>query len=478
MSALLAALGFLVQSDATAPSGADAAITREELGRHVSAIATAEARPAGSEEAARVALYLAQALEDAGLAPGGNEKSFLLSIPVVRVAYSAPPELVLVARDGMKDTGVYGQDFNWNVRGAAPSTPELPILYVRGEGDLPDEPDPTRALFVLGTPKQRGEWLAWKGLGEGEGFGLDVVVASSEVGAFQEGRTKEAPAARLEVGAIAESCERVLLRGRVRERMLAEEYASLALVSHEERTPTTVHDVVGVLKGKSDEAILLVASYDYEGRGRGRRRERASGQVRYGASEAAANAALLELAQALADGPTPERTLVFLFTLGAADPQRFGARHYLEHPAVPVERTCVVLGFEGMGQPYYPEERGHAYFTGGERSSVGPVLAQAGLLADPDPRAHRYQRNESYAFALAGIVAHSIFSVPEDELEAAEDRPEALDYEHLEAATRELLGAVQRLSAAAERPAWTEKGKPSLATDVGPEDAPDDDEDD
>jgi hypothetical protein len=470
-------LGVLALQGAPAPSLApDPAITRDEIAALVRAICAEEHGPrvAGSEEAARVARTLAEALRSSGLAPGGDDGTFLQAIPATRIVQQEPPRVVLVARDGTREEAAYGRDFNWIVRGAAPSTAELPILYVRSERDLPDQPDPTRALFFLGTPRQRGEWLAWKGLGEGAGFGLDVLAASSEIGAFEQGRTKEAPPPRLEVGPPpAPGCERILVRGRVRERMLAEDYTSLTLVTSEVRTPIVEHNVVGILPGKGAEVVLLVASYDSEAPVRRERRERSersehsereerSPPVRRGASESSANAVLLELAGALAHGPTPERTLVFLFT-GGSFQGRFGARHYLEHPARPLVETVLALSFEGLGQPYYPEERGRVHLSGEERSSAGTMLVEAGLLPDPDPRAHRYQRDESYAFALAGIVSHSIWSVPPDLLEAYEDQPATLDYEHLETAARAIQGALARVLATPARPAWSERGRPSRA---------------
>ncbi len=447
---------------------ADPAITQSELSHHVGFLASDElrGRRAGTAEADRAALYLARALEAAGLAPGGDEGTFLQAIPSTRVVQRSAPKMVFVAKDGSKEEGIYGVDFNVIFRGAARSTPELPILFVHTEQDLPEEPDPSQALFFRGTSQLRAEWFAWRGMGDGEGFGLDVLAASSEVGAFEQGRSKKPPAPSLEIGAPGpEGCERVTLRGRVRERMLREEYERVALLCDEERTPSREYNVVGILRGKSDEAIVLFASYDHKGVSQGRRGER-EGPVRYGANDASACAALLELAQTLAQGPELARTVVFLLPTGGSK-ARFGTRHYLAHPALPLERTSLVLDVEALGLPLSARDRGQVFVTGGERSSVGPALERAGLLADPDREAHLYQRHESYDFALEGIVAHSVWSTPSAELKPAEDRAEKLDYEHVERATRALFEAIRCVADDPERPAWTARGRPFDPADYG-----------
>lgn len=88
-----------------------------------------------------------------------------------------------------------------------------------------------------------------------------------------------------------------------------------------QREPTDLVDIVGRIPGQSEGVVLVLAHYDGPGLGH----DNATRSVHPAANEASGVAALMEVAAALKQGPTPPRTLVFaavsgyhLFSAGAA----------------------------------------------------------------------------------------------------------------------------------------------------------------
>ena len=59
---------------------------------------------------------------------------------------------------------------------------------------------------------------------------------------------------------------------------------------------------------------------------------------------------MLELAQALAAGPRPKRTIVFAF-FGSEEAGGFGSRFFADRPVVPLSQIVANLQFEMIGRP-------------------------------------------------------------------------------------------------------------------------------
>ncbi len=142
-----------------------------------------------------------------------------------------------------------------------------------------------------------------------------------------------------------------------------------------------------------------------------------------------------------------------------------GTRWYLEHPALPLERTVVDLQIEMIGRPdSLAGGPGHAWLTGYERSTVGERLAGAGLPVVPDPRPQErfFFRSDNIAFALRGVPAHTLstydlhpaYHTPDDEVEH-------LDFRHMAGVVTAAAEAV-RILASGEAPQWKPGGRPEL----------------
>jgi Zn-dependent M28 family amino/carboxypeptidase len=222
-------------------------------------------------------------------------------------------------------------------------------------------------------------------------------------------------------------------------------------------------NVVGMVRGSDsalrDQVILIDAHYDHLGIG-----PAVNGDSIYNGADddGSGVVAVLGAARALAAGPPPRRTVLFLATTGE-ELGLLGTRWYLDHPVVPLERTVANLEIEMIGRPdSLAGGPGKGWLTGFERSTMGPMLAKAGIpiVADPHPAQQFYLRSDNIAFARRGIPAHTLSSygmhrdyhTPADELAK-------IDGNHL-ATMVQAAARAARLLADGNATAWNPGGRP------------------
>jgi len=436
-------------------------ITAERIERHVRTLSADElaGRRTGEAGALEAARYLAGELEAAGLAPAGDEGGFLQAVPLRWLEYESVPRLTLVAQDGEEVEAVYGVDFEGFT--GLPSGAELRVLVVRSPEDLPPEPDAGVALVLDASSSERREWL-----GESRGWGLVVAPGSKRPGS----RARERPPhGRRWMGDEPPPQAALSIRGLLREGLLAGDFPALrASVDGGLVEPPAVN-VVGLLRGVgelAEQAVVITAHYDHIGT---RAPSEGGGPdedlVYNGADDDASGcAAVLELARALAAGPAPKRTLVFLLVTGE-EMGLLGAEFHLDHPAVPLERTVCNLNFEMIGRPdELAGGPGRLWLTGYERSNLGEAFAGLGTGVVPDPRPDQnfFRRSDNYAFAVRGIVAQTLSSYDlHSDYHDVGDEADKLDYAHMEACVRAALLFVRALADGLVAPEWEPGGDPS-----------------
>ena len=102
-----------------------------------------------------------------------------------------------------------------------------------------------------------------------------------------------------------------------------------------------VRNVLGVVRGKSDEAVVLGAHYDHLGE--------INGKIHPGADDnASGTAVLLRVAERLAKTP-PKRTIV-IAAFSGEEFGAFGSRYYVNHPLVPLEKTIAMVNMDMVGR--------------------------------------------------------------------------------------------------------------------------------
>src|SRR6476661_6650636 len=238
-------------------------------------------------------------------------------------------------------------------------------------------------------------------------------------------------------------------------------FAALDTVPAERRR--TAVNVVGMVRG-SDPAlrgsvILVDAHYDHLGIG-----PAVNGASIYNGADddASGVVAVLQIAKALAAGPAPKRTVLFVATTGE-EVGLLGTRWYLEHPVVPLDHMTANLEIEMIGRPdSLAGGPGHAWLTGFERSTMGAMFAAAGLPIGPDKRPDEqfFMRSDNIAFARAGIPAHTLstFNLHSDYHRPSDDASR-VDFAHMTAVIR-AAAAATRLLADGPAPQWNPGGRP------------------
>jgi acetylornithine deacetylase/succinyl-diaminopimelate desuccinylase-like protein len=202
--------------------------------------------------------------------------------------------------------------------------------------------------------------------------------------------------------------------GEIRERVgiaLMPSFADLDSVPAERRLTSV--NVLGILRGSdpqlSSEVVILGSHFDHLG-------------VRSGAAEDSINngaddngsgtVAVIESARIIAGGPRPRRTILFA-TFTGEESGAFGVRHYTQHPVVPLERHVADVQVEMIGRPDTSAGGpGRAWLTGFDRSTMGSILAEAGVPVQADRRLEFrfFERSDNISFARLGIVAHTLSS--------------------------------------------------------------------
>lgn len=223
-------------------------------------------------------------------------------------------------------------------------------------------------------------------------------------------------------------------------------------------------NVIGILRGRdpilSKETILLSAHLDHLGVRAGMPGD----NIFNGADDDASGVtAVLELAEALAKGKQPKRTVVFAL-FGSEEIGGYGARYFQEHPPMPVESFVANLEFEMIGRPDSAVAPHTLWLTGYERSDLGAQLAAHGarLVADPHPAQNFFRRSDNYVLARNGIIAHTVSSYGlHTDYHRPSDDLAHIDFAHMTEAIASMVGPIEWLVNTDFKPQWTKDGRPT-----------------
>lgn len=227
-------------------------------------------------------------------------------------------------------------------------------------------------------------------------------------------------------------------------------------------------NAVGQLSGadaaSAKEVILLSAHLDHLGTGRPQPAGGTTGDNIYNGADddASGTVAVLELAQALAAGPRPRRTVVFAL-FGSEEAGGHGSRYFAERPPAPLDRIVANLQFEMIGRPDAAVPAKTLWLTGYERSNLGPELARQGarLVQDPHPEQNFFERSDNIQFARRGIVAHTVSSYGlHRDYHQPSDEAGRIDIAHMTEAIRSMLAPIRWLASAPFKPEWLPGKKP------------------
>jgi Zn-dependent M28 family amino/carboxypeptidase len=211
--------------------------------------------------------------------------------------------------------------------------------------------------------------------------------------------------------------------------------------------------------GMAADVILLSAHLDHLGvRGTG------ADTIYNGADDdASGSTAVLALAEALAAGRRPKRSIVFVW-FGSEEAGGVGARHFLASPPVPFSHIVANLEFEMIGRPDSVVAPHTLWLTGYERSNLGPELARHGarIVADPHPEQGFFMRSDNIQLACEGVVAQTVSSFGlHPQYHQPSDDLAHIDFAHMTESIASMLAPVMWLSNSMFKPQWRPGGKPA-----------------
>lgn len=411
-------------------------------------------RGSGTRDEWIAVTYVASQLRRWGLEPMGEDGGYVQTIHIERPTLAAPP--VLTLGDARFTHGN-------EITVASMNAPKM-------EGTIAsfaaDKPAPKGSVVVV--PEVTRE------LGTALSAASMVLAKSNGCGGFraQPGtlprispRTVDAPAAPARPSCVALNDEayaaaeklpagtRVTLEGQVK-------------VVETSNTWNAVGRLTGSDPTQASEVILLSAHIDHVGTGRGGSGQGTAGPkdtIYNGADDdASGSIAVLELAQALAAGPKPKRTIVFAW-FGSEEGGGTGSRYFADKPVVPLDRIVANLQFEMIGRADEKVPPHTLWLTGYERSNLGPELANRGakLVQDPHPEQSFFTRSDNIQFARRGVIAHTVssFGLHKDYHQPS-DEIGTIDFAHMTDAIRSMLEPVRWLANSTFKPEWRPGMKP------------------
>jgi len=177
--------------------------------------------------------------------------------------------------------------------------------------------------------------------------------------------------------------------------------------------PVTLRNVVGLLPGTKAEwkgqSALLTAHYDHLGLGWPDAHKGDEGRVHPGADDNASGVAvMLELARVFASGEGPPRTIAFVAFAGE-EAGLLGSRHYVEHPAFPLEQVMGVINLDTVGRL---GDKKLSVLATGTASEWPHIFRGASFVTGVDSRMipEALESSDQKSFIDQGVPAVQIFT--------------------------------------------------------------------
>ena len=225
-------------------------------------------------------------------------------------------------------------------------------------------------------------------------------------------------------------------------------------------------NVVAFIKGteKPDEVLVLSAHLDHEGI--------KNGEIYNGADDdGSGTIAIIEIAeafqQAVKDGYSPKRSILFLHVTGE-EKGLLGSRYYTDmNPIFPLENTIADLNIDMIGRidPKRKEgDRNYVYLIGSDKLSTElhelsedinkkytNIELDYTYNDENDPNRY-YYRSDHYNFAKNNVPVIFYFNGTHDDYHQPSDTPDKIEYDLLENRTRLVFYTAWELANRENRP--------------------------
>jgi aminopeptidase YwaD len=420
-------------------------------------------RGSGTADELVAATYIASQLRAYGIAPAGDNGSYIQQVALLQPKFTAPPQLTWAGTGENKFTWTYGKEFTTVDLSQARFSGPLHVINT----DEEDSNTSGSIVLILGNDRRkqraRASTLADKGA-------VAVIVAvNAERAAQNQKRAAELPSLPpiLEGQGVAGLVDNFnLLETSPEATKILEALPENAMLNFDGASSSeesSTRNVVGMLRGNDPvlrhSALLLSAHLDHLGIGTA-----VNGDNIYNGADddASGTTAVLEMARVLGSGPRPKRTVIFAL-FGSEETGGQGAAFFAQHPPVPLQQIVANLEFEMLGRADPAVAADAVWLTGWERSNLGPSLASHGgsLVADPHLKQNFFARSDNYVLAKKGVVAQTVssYGLHGDYHEPSDDVAH-IDFKHMDAAIGSLVRTVSWLANSSFTPQWNPGGKP------------------
>jgi peptidase M28-like protein len=426
-------------------------ISEEAIRAHLEFLASdaLNGRGSGTRDEWLAAMYVASQFRLWGLEPMGDAGGYVQTIELGSAQATAPPVLAagsLKLSHGreMLVTTLSGANVSgrlWKYQAGA--TPPDGAVVLLGAGERPNVPGAV-CLLVPETADQRAQWTA---------RGSTMPAIGSRPVKLMAG-----PPTRASVIALDASSHAAI-------KALPDGTSVSLTADVKTASASTTWNAVGRLTGSdaslATDVIVLSAHLDHVG---ARPPVPGTDTIYNGADDdASGTVAVMMLAEALAKGPRPKRTIVFAL-FGSEERGGFGAGYFVDLPVVPLGQIIADLQFEMLGRPDPMVPARTLWLTGYPLSNLGAELAKQGarLVADPHLSENFFMRSDNIRFARRGVVAHTVSSYGlHKEYHQPSDEVRLIDFAHMTEAIRSLLEPVRWLANSTFKPAWAPNGCPA-----------------
>jgi hypothetical protein len=448
--AVLVAVTLFVPVVVETASKTEAGITEASVLAHLEFLAgdALNGRGSGTRDEWIAAAYIGSLLRRWGIEPLGDAGGYVQDVQIERSEVVSPPVLSFGGRQL-----THGKEIAVSRLGAAQLSGPLQ-KYREGSPVkkgavllLPDAPPPPSAETVAATivlslesEQARTRRLA----GPSRPLVIQHITGLPARGAIA--LDKDSYAA---VSALAEDTV-----------LKIEAEAKPAVLAH---TWNAIGRLTGRDRRRANEVMLLTAHLDHLGNRPTPAGAPGSDTIFNGADDdASGSVAVLELAEALARGKRPRRTVIFAW-FGSEESGGAGASHFIDAPPVPLNTIVANLEFEMIGRADKAVAPHTLWLTGYERSDLGPALARKGakIVADPHPEQSFFTRSDNIQLARRGVIAQTVSSFGlHTDYHRPSDDVKNIDIAHMTDSIRSMVEPVLWLANSGFRPVWRPGMKP------------------
>ena len=236
----------------------------------------------------------------------------------------------------------------------------------------------------------------------------------------------------------------------------------------------TYKNVIGIVRGSDhrlrEEYVAYGAHYDHVGK----HGEGPGDTIWNGADDdGSGTVAVLEIAHALAVGPKPKRSSIFVWHAGE-EKGLWGSAYFANQPTVPIDKIVTQLNIDMIGRSRKPgdtdprnkdlADENTVYVIGSRMLSddLGDAVANVNKALykmnldyrydDPNDPEQFYYRSDHYNYAQKGIPIAFFFNGVHQDYHGADDEVEKIDFVRMETITRTVYAIGFNIAMRAERP--------------------------